>query len=249
MQTSVLKPGYLVALKTNVRGGVDYRRVDVEPDHLDDTGARVAKWETSREITDPQEYERAMAARSKARTVITAVCSRSNFGLLCPLAREEDLQQAIADARNIADRHNVTAARTQVEVYVLIGRIAQDDNEAARAIGSEIRGLLDAMTAGIKAADADAIREAASKARSLGQMLSPNVSSAVSSAIKEARTAASEIVKRVAKAGEQAADVVAQCSTQKIEAARFAFLDLDEPTSAEPQAPTARGIDLQPIEA
>ncbi len=131
---------------------------------------------------------------------------------------------------------------------VLVGRIAQDDAEAARAIGNEIRELLDQMRDGIAAADPAVIREAATKAKNIAGMLSPDVGAKVSAAIKEARDTARAMVKRIEKAGERAADVVAQCSTARIEAARFAFLDLDDAVTVTPEAPAARGLDLQPDE-
>jgi len=246
MQTSVLKPGFLVSLKTSIRGGVQYQRVDLESDHTTEEGARLARWETTREIPDPEEFERATVARGKARSAVSGVCCASSFGLLCPLTKEAELQEAITAARLIAREHNATSQRSQVDVFVLVGRVAQDDAEAARAIGAEIRELLDAMRAGIAAADPEAIREAASKARQLGAMLSPDVAGKVSEAIAEARKAARDITSRVAKAGEQAAAVVAQCSVSRIDSARFAFLDLEEQQGAEVTPAPARGIDLAP---
>lgn len=245
MRISVLKPGYLVSLKTSIRGGVNYQRLDLETDHVDETGARVARWETKRAIIDPAEFERATGTRSRARSLISAVCCNSSFGLLCPTSRESELTAAIDAAREVADSHNRAAQLTQVDVFILVGRIAQDDAEAARAISAEVRELLEAMQAGIKAANPEAIREAASKARALGGMLSAGVAGQVSAAILEARSAAREIVKRVEKAGELAADVVAECSTRQIEAARFAFLDLDEAAAVEREAPAGRAIDLE----
>ncbi len=38
------------------------------------------------------------------------------------------------EARAVADAHNAAAALTRVDLYVIVGRIAQDDAEAARAI-------------------------------------------------------------------------------------------------------------------
>lgn len=246
MKTSVLKPGYLVSLKTTIRGGVNYKRIDIEAAHYDETGARVEKWETAKEIPDPEEFEKATIARGKARSVITAVCCASSFGLLCPTAKEGELFDAIEEARKIAEAHNSQATRTHVDVYALVGMVAQNDVEAARAIGAEVRELLDDMNAGIKAADPAAIREAANKAKNLGGMLSAEVAGKVSAAIVEAREAARAIVKRVEKAGEGAAAVVAECSTRRIDSARFSFLDLDESAEVEPQTQGARGIDYEP---
>lgn len=243
MKASVLKPGLLVALRTTVRGGVDYRRITVEADHDDGAGARLARWETTRYIPNPEEYERANAARGKARALIAAACCPSAFGLLCPSADEGELQEAIAAARRVAEVHNDGAELTRVEVYVLVGRVAQDDAEAVRAISAEMRDLLEAMQAGIKAADPQAIRDAASKARAMGGMLSEDVLGKVKGAIAEARTAAREIAKRVARSGEDAAKVVAELSFKAIDAARFSFLDLDEATVTR-EAPAAPALDV-----
>lgn len=246
---TTLKPGYLVSLKTALRGGVTYQRVDLDPDHTTEEGARVAEWQTKRRIENAAEHEAATVARSKARSLIVAQCCASSFGLLCPLANEAELYQAVESARAIAALHNASAAHTFVDVYVLVGRIAESSAEAERAISSELRELLDAMRAGIAEADPDAIRAAANKARALDAMLDDGVRSRVNDAIAEARKAAREIVKRVQKSGETAAAVVAECATARIDAARFSFLDLDalaEAATVTPEAPAARGLDLEP---
>lgn len=248
MKTAVLKPGYLVSLRTNLRGGVNYQRIDIEADHTTDEGARRARWETKREIPDPEEFKRATEARGKARALVARACCQSAFGLLCPTSNEGELFDAIEAARAIADAHNAEAKLSYIGVNVLVGRIASDDAEAARAIASEIRELLDQMRQGIAEADPAAIREAANKARALGGMLSTEVAGKVSAAIIEARTAAREITARVQKAGETAATVVAECSTQRIDSARFSFLDLEdgEQGAVTAEAPAGRGIDLEP---
>jgi len=246
IRASILKPGYLISLKTSLAGGISYARVDIEGDHIDDNGARVARWETKRKIDDPKEYEAATIARSKARALVTAVCAKSAFGLLCPTTREEELTDAIAAARAIAERHNDSAPSTRVEIYVLAGRIAQDDAEAARAISSEMRELMEEIKSGIADCDPERIREAATKARNMAAMLSPDVAGKVAQAIEQARAAARAIVKRIEKSGEIAADVVAQIQTQRIDAARFAFLDMEDQNGepAESEAPAGRALDL-----
>lgn len=245
MKSSILKPGYLVSLKTSIRGGISYARVTLEGDHINQsTGAREARWETQRSIQNPDEHEAAGVARSAARSLIASACCNSAFGLLCPMVNEGELTDKIQEARAIAERHNEGASCARVDVYVLVGRIAQDDVEAAKAIGAEVRDLLDDMRSGIAAADPERIREAANAARSLGGMLSGEASFAVSEAIKQARSAAREIVKRVEKAGELAADVVSDCGVSKIVAARFAFLDIDEAGEVSSEVPATRGLDL-----
>ena len=248
MKTSVLRPGLLVSLKTSLRGGVAYQRVDIEGAHKVGE-ALVSRWETTKEIPDPVEFEAATKARSKARSVVAGVCAPSAFGLLCPQAKEEDLSKAIEGARFIAEAFNASARLSRVEVYVMVGRIAQDDVEAARAIASEGRELLDDMRSGIAAADVDKIRQAASQARALGSMLSEDVAGKVSAAVEQARKAAREIVKRVGTSGDREAARVETLGVSAIEAARFAFLDTDEAGQVEATAPESRGLDLLPADA
>ena len=70
--TSTLRPGFLVSLKTTVRGNVHYVRKDIEAsvaagEIADDAEeSRIDRWETERTISDPKEYKAARTARSKA---------------------------------------------------------------------------------------------------------------------------------------------------------------------------------------
>lgn len=253
MQSSIIRPGLLVSLKTTLRGGVSYLQRTLETDHVEETGARVARWETTREIVDAKEHERAIVARGKARTAIVRECCASSFGLLCPVGNEDKLAAAIAEAQSIADEFNRSARHTRIEVYTLAGRIADTDEAAARAIGAEVRELIDAMESGVRAADPERIREAANKARQVAGMLSPDVQSKVSAAIAEVRGIARDIVRRVEKAGETAAAVVEGVKLADLQAARFAVLDLDEAggaeeTEAAPTPAPARALDLAPMD-
>lgn len=240
--TTTLRPGLLVSLKTSVSGNVSYSKQEIEQDHLTPDGKRQARWETERVISDPKEHEAATKARSRALTMIRTVCSRSAFGLLCPEIDTERLERAIADARRIADEFNATARLTRVTVYVITGRIAPDDVEAVRAINSEIRDLLDDMERGLKRLDVDAVREAANKARNIGAMLSPDAAARVRSAIEVARQAA----RRIVQAGDQAAVDIDRAALRRIEEARTAFLDLDEGKRIEAPIVEGRALDLMP---
>src|SRR5262249_46513243 len=98
LTTSTLRPGFLVSLKTSTRGNVAYDKRDIERDHLV-KGKRVAKWETTRQIADPDEFERAQKVRAKACSLIRGVCAQSDFGLLCPEDKGDQLAKAIAEMR------------------------------------------------------------------------------------------------------------------------------------------------------
>ena len=103
IQTSTLRPGFLVSLKSSVTGNVQYSSEEIVADHVaEETGARVAKWQTERVIADPEEHENAIKVRSKCRSLITSICTSSAFGLLCPEGAGEALSKAIAQAREKA---------------------------------------------------------------------------------------------------------------------------------------------------
>jgi hypothetical protein len=244
MQTATLRPGLIVSLKTSVRGNVRYTKRDIESEHTIESGALKAVWETERMVSDPEEFERAKVARGKARSLVTGICALSAFGLLCPENRAGDLEGAIAEARDVARQFNDSARLSKIDVYVITGRIAENDVEAIRAISSEIRDLIDDMARGVENLDAEAVRTAANKARNIGQMLSPEAARRVKDAIDAARSAARKIVK----AGEQASTEIDVVALRAITEARTAFLDLDDVAAAvvESVAPASRAVDFEP---
>lgn len=240
---NTLRPGLLVSLKTSVVGNVKYNKQEIEADHLTTDGARLAKWETERLISDPEEHENATKVRSKALGLVRTVCARSAFGLLCPEADSDTLERAIREARRLADEFNATAKLTRVTVYAIIGRIAPDDVEAVKAINSEVRDLLQEMETGLRNLDVKAVRDAANRARNVGSMLTPTAEARVRSAIEAARSAARKIVQ----AGEEAVGEIDRTTLRRIEEARTAFLDLDDYDTAiaAPQV-DQRAVDLEP---
>src|SRR5262245_49180805 len=98
IQTSTLRPGLLVSLKSSVRGNVSYIRRDLENEEKMKDGSSHSRWETERTIEDLKEHERAVETRTKARNVIGKVCAHSAFGLLCPDTNEKLLEEAIEES-------------------------------------------------------------------------------------------------------------------------------------------------------
>lgn len=244
MQITTLRPGLLVSLSTSIRGNVKYRSQDIERDHLDPDGARRARWETERTVIDPNEHDAAVKVRSKCRSLITAVCSDTNHGPLCPLDREPDLIAAVEQAQALAADFNRRATVTRIGVYVITGKVAADDVQAVRAINADVRQLLEDMEDGLQRLDVEKVRAAAKRAKSMGQMLSTEAQAKIQIAIDAARATA----KRMVKAGEEAAAEIDRATLRTIREARTGFLDLDEQGEiAEPDA-AARAIDLEPAE-
>jgi hypothetical protein len=197
-------------------------------------------------IEDKDEYERAIKARSTALSAIRRECQSTTFGLLCPEQHEGALDAAIAKARAIVEEHNATAVHTRVSVYALKGRVASNDAEAARAITSELAGLVVQMQRGIETVDAASIRDAANKAREMSAMLDDSLKGKIDGAIAQARKAARDITRRIEKNAEDKAIVLADIQRGQIESARIAFLDLSEaaPVEALPAIDAQRFADL-----
>jgi hypothetical protein len=244
MQVSPLRPGLLVAVRTSIKGNCRYNVTEIEADHLTEEGARRARWETEREITDPAEHERATKARSKARSVLASVCAHSDFGLLCPLDKKGAFERAEQDALAIVADFNATAQVSRLVFNVLTGEVMQDDARAIRAINSEMRDLMESMENGLRNLDVEAVREAANKARSVSQMLEPGTQERVEKAIAVARSAARQIVK----AAEEGAAEIDRAAIARIAEARTSFLDLDDNGQAigEVAAP-GRAVDFEPV--
>ena len=243
---STLRPGLLVSLSIRITGNVSYKTRDIERRHRTPDGAERARWETERIIDDAKELQRAEKVRAAARQLVSKTCARSAFGLLCPDSWERELFTNIAEARRLAASFNAGAKCTEVGVYAIVGRVAQDDVEAVRAINSEVRDLMREMTEGLKNLDVRRVREAAGRARSVGAMLSEEAAERVKTAIEAARTSARKIVK----AGDVLSAEIDKEAIKKINQARTAFLDLDagEVLPARPVA-RARAVDLGAEEA
>jgi hypothetical protein len=224
IKSTTLRPGFLVSLKTSVRGGVSYQRRVIESATTNQAGAEHSCWETEKTVIDPAENEAARKVRGGARSLITGACAQSAFGLLCPENNVETLEAAIGEARRLVADFNAAAQLTRIDIYVITGRIAPNDAEAVRAINSEISELMATMQQGIETLDAKTIRDAASRAREVGTMLSPTAEAQVKIAIDVARQTA----RKIAAAGEGVAQEVDRSAVRKLAEQRTAFLDFSE---------------------
>jgi hypothetical protein len=167
------------------------------------------------------------------------VCTASSFGLLCLQDRAEELATAVSEARAMVADFNRDAKLTEVNVFVICGRIADNDVEAVRAISSELTDLMADMEGGINQVDAEAIRAAANRAKTISAMLVPDMAEKVMEAVTVARKVARDIVK----AGEQVAQEVDKQSLGKITRIRTAFLDLESTATVAPQMAAVRAIE------
>jgi hypothetical protein len=217
----------------------DKRRADAAVQRV----SVVEEWKSRKVIDDKEEHARGTVVRGKCRTIISKVCTHSDFGYLCPLDREENLREAIEEAKALADAFNKTSVTCKVRVYVLTGKIADDQVTATKAISAELSELMQQMQSAIAACDPKSVRDAAMAAKKLGSMLDPDAGARVARAVEEARNVANEIA-RLQRAAEDVAPYLAKVQTQALEEARFAFLDFSEPVEIAPVEEAPRALDL-----
>ncbi len=238
---STLRPGLLVSLRTTIKGNVKYFTNVIEGDHTTEDGERRARWDTTRTIRDPDEHERAVKVRSLVRSKIQGACVATEHALLCPKELENDLDEAVEEARRLAREFNSTATQTEVRVNIVVGEIGSDDARAIRALNSEISDLMASMAEGLKTLNVEQVRKAANQARTVGAMLTPAAQERVQAAVDAARKTAREIVK----AGEGAEVEIDAAAIRRVMEARTSFLDVEDDAAelAEVQ-PTARPVDV-----
>ena len=194
-RNTIIRPGYLVSLKTTLIGNVSYHKQVLEREHIVEDGSEEARWETKRVIGNKNEHQLGRKLQGEARGKIFTVCTNTAFGLLCPEEKAAELQQAIREAKEVAADFNRTARLSRMNVYVIVGKIAPDRFDVVSAMAAEALELLTSIQNGIRNRDALVIREAASELRKLSDMFSENGRSKLQDALNAGRGAARKIVK------------------------------------------------------
>lgn len=241
-ETQVMVPGILVALKTSVRGGVEYHQIPLEED---DEG-RVKKWETTRLMDDPAERKAAGELSAKASSLVSKLCVRTSFGMLCRIDKERELDAAVAEMRTLVRAWNSEARHSFVYASAIKGRIADNDEEALRAILDEAKDLLDQMDRGLSESDVEMIRGAAMRAKRLSEMMTEDPAGQISAALTAARSAARAIVKRSADMSNELAATTLTVKKQAFDEARFSFLEMSaEVAEALPSIDMQRTAELE----
>lgn len=239
IRISTLRPGWLISVKTSIKGNVSYKKIE-GPTTIADDGSEHSEWEMQRCVKDPKEQAKAVEVRGKARAQVAAICANSDFGLLCPNDRKPDLEKAVRGARQMCEEFNADAKVTKLKFGVLAGYVEPSDAEAVRAIQGEVRELLDEMKSGLQELDADKTREAATRATRLATMLTDNVQAEIKSVVKAVRGQA----RKIAKASEQIAVVIDEAVLERIDSSRTMFLDFEPPAVQAPPGLSPDFLDL-----
>ena len=223
-----LKPGYLISVKTELRGGIQYLREDIRKEELPN-GAEEQEWKTIKKIEDSEEFKKATLLRAKVASMISSKCKLTPFGLICS---EEDLpivEKAAELGELMIEEFNATAKHTIIRLNFLPALITSDEETAARNIAKQMRALAADMKNAVRQGDVEAIREAAKKAAMMRDLLGEEERTRVSLAVKEARDAARLITKEVIKNKEKIEKVLPKIKLGAISKMRFAFMDTEAP--------------------
>jgi hypothetical protein len=229
----VLKPGFLISLKTNRHGGVKIRRrsLDVNPaetEVVDESVTSVTKSEVTTIIADKNELKAAEKLRGKLRYAVAQHCAWSEFGLLAPRAKIEVVRDAFKEAKEEAKGWNANHTITRVDIFMLEGAIAENEAAASQAAASEIKDLIEEMKSTILSGNVDYLRKnVLKKATQFQKMLDGEAATKFGAAIEEVRKAAREIVKGITK-GEGVAEVVAKLKLDALSESQFSFLDMED---------------------
>lgn len=222
-----IQPGWLVSLKTRVRGNVKYFREDLG--QTVEGLTQEAQWKTTRIIRDCSELTNAEQTRSAIGVAIRRNCIDTPFGLLLRNDRLADFDTAVESCKEVRDRFNAGAEHTRIEFYVVKGYIAENDVEAARSILAMVQSEVDNIRVALDNCDIDALRKASSNAKKFGQMLNESEADRVNGVVKIARQAARKLAKEIAERGTTMVEV-AEVEEMKaaINETRFAFLDVSD---------------------
>lgn len=184
----IKKGSVLVALKSEVQGGVQYVRTDKEAPQPPGSAVRRA-WETVQTVLDPDERRKAMALRNLWVSRIWSKCVKTSFGLVCVPEAQADLDKTVAAAVEAARAFNQEAQHTNVSIRVLRPVLLLED--AGEALAEEVaeaderlRDLLE------KEAPPDAIRKAATDLQAVTPLLQSDLQAALREKIKQARARA-----------------------------------------------------------
>jgi hypothetical protein len=227
-----LKPSLLVAVQISRVGGVTYARGAASEESGDNYEKKT--WETTKEIPNVAEFKTAEAAAAECRRLISAICYRTSFGLLCSKDREKELTEAVKVVKaKIADV-NSALQTVRLTASVIRAEISSSDQEAAQAVVQEIGGFLAELTSAVEACDVKKIRQTVGAVKGIESLLPEIQSQSLRSAIAAAKKAASTIVKEVQKKERTIDEVRRELDLSPIDAARMMFVEPDAGTAPAP---------------
>lgn len=136
--------------------GLHYERETLSETVIGDREEK--RFETLRVYENKPEALRAKAVREAARGRLMKLCSRTVLGLVCPAARERELEATIAEIQALIDAANREFTRCRVDYSIVPIRIEHDNARAQDALRAEIRRHAERLLKASRAGDPEELR-------------------------------------------------------------------------------------------
>jgi hypothetical protein len=226
LNTVVFKPSILLGRSITRVGGVLYTRQD---GHVAVEDGREEKtWTTTRVTEDLEEYKESERLASECRRAIDTVAVATRVGLIVPLEKEAELDEAIILVRKKIAEKNGVWKHSKLSCSFIKARIATDDQQAAMAIGQELSGFMKELTGALDSLDVKKIRSVVASVKGMDSLLPAEASKTLHEAMAAARAAANTISKEVEKKGRRIEEVREELNLAPIDVARTLFMESDE---------------------
>ena len=114
--------------------------------------------QTLRVFENKPEALRAKGVYEQARARLRKLCSRTVLGLVCPVTREGELKEAIAEIEDLVEKANREFRVCRVEYSVIPIHLEHDNDKAQDALRKEVRRYADRLIEAARSVDPEAIR-------------------------------------------------------------------------------------------
>lgn len=160
---------FLVTEASSSNLGLSYEREVLREDRIGDREERL--YQTLRVYENKPEALRAKAVYDQARARLRKVCSKTVLGLVCPVAKEAELADAIADIERTVAEANREFTVCQVDYAVVPIRIQHTNARAQEALRREIQRYGERLVEATQTLDPEAIRRVLRAGRGLDTLV------------------------------------------------------------------------------
>jgi len=179
---------------------------------------------TTRTITAVDEYKAMDALRARMRNRVKANCVDTIIGWLSPRENRADLRKTIVQVEAEIIEVNAGATFYKVSPGVVVASIETDADVAAATVTETLRDAMDGLREAFARGDIEGMRAIAAGLKGFDALVNDEAADKVREAIDEARKIARTVVRETEKKGRALEEVLAELSTDAIDAARFMLI-------------------------
>jgi hypothetical protein len=192
-----IEPCILVSDALSVERGVTYHRRDISKEVHSD-GSEDATWQTDRHYKNREEAKEAERVYAKARQRIRSQSLYTEIGFVCPMSKQTELANAIAEARQIVDDFNAKARHCHVHFRVVCTRIEPNNVDGAATLQDTLTKSVSEIRNALQNFDPKKARDVLSSTKELVEILGdPQTKRELAKAREESAELAKEIKRLV----------------------------------------------------